>query len=429
MNIKQIIGLVGGLVAVSVIAYIGWILISPLFINQTVDEPFPVSIPTQEVATAEETTTDSDEPAQEAAPTEETTIMEEAEKPADEMEETDEAMEASDEEEQETEEATAEPTEEAAAEPAAEPTEEPAPEPQPTEVPTTPQILASGNIYPLDYEGEGQAALYRQPDGSHLLRLENLNVENGPDLRVYLVGIDPVPISVGSDAIAGYADLGALKGNVGNQNYEIPNNIEVSQFKSLVIWCNAFSVPFVAAPLTPVSAMQDQDQDAPQTQTVTPAAALGIDLPDMGLAPEISNEVWINSENALQLADLRGEVVMVEFWTYDCYNCQNVLPNLKQWYETYNKDGFTIVSIHYPEFNYEHEYNNVLDAVNRFEIDYPVALDNDGTTWRAYKQRYWPTMYLLDKNGHIRYKRIGEGAYEETEAVIQTLLQEAGPNT
>ena len=162
---------------------------------------------------------------------------------------------------------------------------------------------------------------------------------------------------------------------------------------------------------------------------MTPAAALGIDLPDMGLAPEISNDVWINSENALQLADLRGDVVMVEFWTYDCYNCQNVLPSLKQWYETYKEDGFTIVAIHYPEFTYEREYNNVLDAVNRFEIDYPVALDNDGTTWRAYQQRYWPTRYLLDKSGHIRYKRIGEGGYEETEAVIQTLLQEGVPST
>ena len=113
-----------------------------------------------------------------------------------------------------TEEPAPEPTEEPAPEPteepAPEPTAEPTPEPQPTEVPTTPQILASGNIYPLDYQGEGQVALYRLPDGSHLLRLENLNLENGPDLRVYLVGIDPVPISVGTDAIAGYVDLASV---------------------------------------------------------------------------------------------------------------------------------------------------------------------------------------------------------------------------
>lgn len=166
------------------------------------------------------------------------------------------------------------------------------------------------------------------------------------------------------------------------------------------------------------------------TATAPPPTATPIrsDLPDLGIAPEIANEIWINSDHPVRLADLRGQVVMVEFWTFDCYNCKNVLPSLKEWYQTYNADGFEIVSIHYPEFAYEREYDNVLAAVNQNQIAYPVALDNDGATWRTYKQRYWPTLYLIDKEGHIRYKRIGEGAYEQTEAAIQALLAEEYPD-
>jgi hypothetical protein len=90
----------------------------------------------------------------------------------------------------------------------------------------------------------------------------------------------------------------------------------------------------------------------------------------------------------------------------------------------YSDDAFTVVSIHYPEFNYERDVDNVLAAIERLKIKYAVAIDNKGFTWRAYQQRYWPTRYLIDKDGHIRYKHIGEGAYTETEAAIITLLAE-----
>ena len=97
---------------------------------------------------------------------------------------------------------------------------------------------------------------------------------------------------------------------------------------------------------------------------------------------------------------------------------------MKEWYSKYHDLGFEIVAVHYPEFGYEEEYDNVLAAVQDFGIEYPVAIDNDGVTWRAYNQRYWPTRYLIDKNGHIRYMHIGEGAYDETDQLIQALLAE-----
>jgi hypothetical protein len=101
-----------------------------------------------------------------------------------------------------------------------------------------------------------------------------------------------------------------------------------------------------------------------------------------------------------------------------------VIPWVREWYETYKGEDFEVIGVHYPEFDYEKDYDNVMAATERLEVAYPVAIDNDGRTWRAYKQRYWPTRYVLDKRGRIRYKHIGEGAYEETEAIIQALMEE-----
>lgn len=101
-----------------------------------------------------------------------------------------------------------------------------------------------------------------------------------------------------------------------------------------------------------------------------------------------------------------------------------MIPWVREWYDEFEGEDFQIVGVHYPEFGYEEKYENVVDAVARFEIRYPVALDNDGRTWRAYRQRFWPTRYLIDRDGNIRYKHIGEGAYEETRAAIAHLLTE-----
>ncbi|MGD2076839.1 MAG: redoxin domain-containing protein [Chloroflexota bacterium] len=103
-----------------------------------------------------------------------------------------------------------------------------------------------------------------------------------------------------------------------------------------------------------------------------------------------------------------------------------MIPWVRGWYDKYKDEGLTVIGVHYPEFSYEENIDNVIEAAERLGVDYPIAIDNDGRTWRAYNQRYWPTRYVLDKNGHIRYTHIGEGAYDETEAVIQTLLAARG---
>ncbi len=147
-------------------------------------------------------------------------------------------------------------------------------------------------------------------------------------------------------------------------------------------------------------------------------------LPDLGPAPELTNQTWLNVAAPLHLADLRGKVVIVEMWTLGCINCQHVIPALKDWYSKYKDQGLVIIGNHYPEFSYEADLKNLKEAVARYGIEYPVAQDNNGATWRAYQSQYWPTLYLIDKQGHIRYVHIGEGSYQETEQNIKALLAE-----
>ena len=147
-------------------------------------------------------------------------------------------------------------------------------------------------------------------------------------------------------------------------------------------------------------------------------------LPDLGLAPELTNDVWLNVDAPLRLADLRGKVVIVEMWTFGCINCQNVIPSLKEWHAKYKDQGLVIIGNHFPEFSFESDLANLKDAIARNDIQYAVAQDNDGATWKAYKNHYWPALYLIDKQGHIRYVHIGEGRYQQTEENIQALLEE-----
>lgn len=150
------------------------------------------------------------------------------------------------------------------------------------------------------------------------------------------------------------------------------------------------------------------------------------DLPKAGNAPELAGiSGWINTE-PFTLAQLRGKVVLVDFWTYSCINCIRTLPYLKAWHDKYASKGLVIVGVHTPEFEFEKDYNNVVNAVDRYGIKYKVVQDNDYATWRAYKNQYWPRKYLIDADGDIRYDHIGEGGYEETEKVIMQLLQEYG---
>jgi len=148
-------------------------------------------------------------------------------------------------------------------------------------------------------------------------------------------------------------------------------------------------------------------------------------LPSYGSAPDFQGiAAWINSP-ALHISQLRGKVVLVDFWTYSCINCIRTIPYLNAWYNEYGNNGLVIVGVHTPEFTFERNYSNVLTAVNNFGIKYPVALDSNYGTWNAYGNQYWPADYVIDANGTIRYKQLGEGDYNGTETVIRELLQSA----
>ncbi len=171
------------------------------------------------------------------------------------------------------------------------------------------------------------------------------------------------------------------------------------------------------------------DPPAEPTEAATPEAQFIMsDNPlvanDLGLAPELNNTIWINSDKPLKLADLKGKVVLLEFWTFECINCIHTLPAMNSFYDKYADKGLVIIGDHFPEFAYERDVDNVRQAVKDDKIKYAVAIDNDGATWNAYHQNYWPTMYLIDKRGIIRYEAIGEHDYSRTEEAIKALLAE-----
>src|SRR5262249_13920162 len=146
------------------------------------------------------------------------------------------------------------------------------------------------------------------------------------------------------------------------------------------------------------------------------------DLPDYGVAPAFSGiSHWLNTpgERPLTMRSLRGKVVLIDFWTYSCINCLRTLPYLESWYRTYAKDGFVIVGVHTPEFAFEHVLSNVRSNAHDLGVRYPVALDNDYSTWNAYGNQYWPAEYLIDRRGDVRHTHFGEGEYDQTEKYIR----------
>jgi cytochrome c biogenesis protein CcdA/thiol-disulfide isomerase/thioredoxin len=149
-------------------------------------------------------------------------------------------------------------------------------------------------------------------------------------------------------------------------------------------------------------------------------------LPDYGAAPQLHPDgAWINSK-ALTMQQLRGKVVLVDFWTYSCINCLRTLPHLEAWDATYRKDGLVILGVHTPEFAFEHVSSNVRAAVKRLGIEYPVVQDNRFKTWDNFANQYWPAEYLIDRNGRVRHTHFGEGEYPQTETLIRRLLAVKG---
>ena len=149
-------------------------------------------------------------------------------------------------------------------------------------------------------------------------------------------------------------------------------------------------------------------------------------LPIEGEMPSLGGATaWLNSP-PISLADLRGKVVLVDFWTYTCINWLRTLPYIRAWAEKYREYGVVVIGVHTPEFSFEHDLENVRQAVQDMRVDYPVAIDNDYAIWNAFDNHYWPALYLVDAQGRIRAHQFGEGAYESSEMMIQHLLAEAG---
>ncbi|MEK1934137.1 MAG: cytochrome c biogenesis protein DipZ [Pararhizobium sp.] len=164
------------------------------------------------------------------------------------------------------------------------------------------------------------------------------------------------------------------------------------------------------------------------TIATKPLEPLISDLAIEGIAPPLDGAVeWLNSK-PLTASDLRGKVVLVDFWTYSCINCIRTVPYVRAWAEKYKDEGLVVIGVHAPEFAFEKKIDNVRKAVEDFGIGYPIAIDNDFRIWRAFDNSYWPAHYLIDAKGQLRYHHFGEGNYAQTENAIQDLLREAGNN-
>ena len=174
---------------------------------------------------------------------------------------------------------------------------------------------------------------------------------------------------------------------------------------------------------TPTQVSQPADEPS-VLEAFTPTQLVGGSVGS--LAPDFAGiDTWIQSD-PLSITELKGKVVLIDFWTYTCVNCLRTIPYLQEWHEKYKDHGLQIVGVHTPEFDFEKITTNVQNASDDLGVVWPVAQDNDFGTWRAYSNQFWPAKYLVDKDGVVRYTHFGEGGYDETELAIRELLRDAG---
>lgn len=175
-------------------------------------------------------------------------------------------------------------------------------------------------------------------------------------------------------------------------------------------------------PTHPTRATEDRGSPEP---AVSDADRIAKKEDEYRRAGEITAPSGFINADGFSVREAAGEkVILLEFWTYTCSNCQNVQPHMNAWHDAYADEGLQVVGVHTPEFGFEKEYANVAAAVEEAGIEYPVVLDNSYATWEAYDQRFWPAVYLIDADGFVRHKHFGEGAYGETEQKIEDLLAE-----
>jgi thiol-disulfide isomerase/thioredoxin len=193
------------------------------------------------------------------------------------------------------------------------------------------------------------------------------------------------------------------------------------------LWvARGLALSVIAGAIVAIEARQKSDTEPPPTPAATPRPDVRPTGAPAPAAPEVRGiSAWINSE-PLTLVSLRGKVVLVDFWAFSCINCIRTVPYLRDWHAKYSPRGLVVLGLHAPEFDFERSEANVREAVVRQGITWPVGLDNDFATWNAYGNRYWPRKYLIDREGLVRYDRIGEGGYADTEQWIRRLLEEAG---
>jgi thiol-disulfide isomerase/thioredoxin len=170
----------------------------------------------------------------------------------------------------------------------------------------------------------------------------------------------------------------------------------------------------------PIAALAEDKSVSAQTKLAALRLPVEGNLPSLGSATE-----WLNSP-PLSAADLRGKVVVIDFWNYTCINWLRQLPYVRAWAEKYKDQGLVVIGVHAPEFAFEKDIDGVRRVVSNMRVDYPIAIDNDHAIWRAFNNEYWPALYFVDAQGRIRHHQFGEGEYERSETVIQELLAEAG---
>jgi thiol-disulfide isomerase/thioredoxin len=187
--------------------------------------------------------------------------------------------------------------------------------------------------------------------------------------------------------------------------------------KSKPLWAAAILVSAIAAPTAAIA----EDRSVAQEMTSKgPQLRVEGHLPSLGAAT-----AWLNSP-PLTATDLRGKVVLIDFWTYSCINWRRSLPYVHAWAKKYRDAGLVVIGVHSPEFDFEKNIDNVRQASKDMRVDYPIAVDSDHALWRAFRNNYWPALYFVDTQGNIRRHQFGEGDYEESERIIQQLLAEGG---
>ncbi len=170
------------------------------------------------------------------------------------------------------------------------------------------------------------------------------------------------------------------------------------------------------------TSMNSPSVSAANSNNTQASKAVAVQPPVNKNLPEFQGiSQWLNSE-PLSIANLKGSVVLIQFWTFACINCQRTLPYITQWHRSYAAQGLKVIGIHTAEFAFERDVNNIKRALRQHQITYPVAVDNEYKTWNAYENQYWPHLFLADRQGLLRYDHVGEGAYDKTEQTIRQLL-------